>query len=54
MPHQLPGLQLIGSMAYCMAFAKGLDIEKCEDFVGFEELEGGDVTCGACQIRIED
>ena len=27
-----------------VAFAQGLDVEEGEDFVGFEELEGGDVA----------
>jgi len=28
-----------------MPFAQRLDVEKGEDFVGFEELKGGDVAC---------
>jgi hypothetical protein len=39
-----------------MASRKRIDIEKCEDFVRFEELEGGDVACtslSACCARID-
>ena len=28
-----------------MPFAQGLDVEKGEDFLGFEEFERGDVAC---------
>jgi hypothetical protein len=30
-------------ITYGMASRQWLDIQECEDFVGFEELEGGDV-----------
>lgn len=29
---------------YSMSSTQRIDVEKCEDFVGFEELEGGDVA----------
>ncbi len=32
-----------------MAARKRINIQKCEDFVGFEELEGGDVAY-PCQL----
>ena len=28
-----------------MAFTERLDIEKCEDALALEELEGGDISC---------
>ena len=32
-----------------MASRKRLDVEECEDLVGFKELEGGNVACSkAC------
>jgi len=40
-----------------MASRKRIDIEKCEDFVRFEELEGGDVALSYflsanCQLQL--
>jgi len=32
-------------VTYRVAVAEGLDVEKGESFVGFEELEAGDFTC---------
>lgn len=35
-------------------FAERLDVEKREDFVGLEELEGGDVAWGDCEHAIAE
>lgn len=35
---------LLGDASYCVAAAQRLDVEKSEDFLAFEELEGGDVS----------
>lgn len=30
---------------YGVPAGKRVDVEECEDFIGFKELEGGDVAC---------
>jgi len=30
---------------YSMASGERVDVEECQDLVGFEELEGGQVSC---------
>ena len=54
MPRKPPDRQLSTSITYCMTSAEGLDIEECEDFVGFEELEGGDVACDVVSLRCSE